>query len=564
MSNFKEIEIIDGHMIIVDAQDYDRVLSAGTWNIRNGRQFVYGRFQENGRRKWVSLGAFIMGCSEVKHINGDSFDCRRSNLLPRLPDNSDFIREDGVLGHVLDSFGQQIAVVDSLDIDRARMVRWWKDAKRGVIGKLPDLRQVKLHRWILRLQPNDPRAVLFKDGDSSNCRRDNMLIVKNRTALRDYQRTFNEYVVKGDTSFIKANYRNTVVEIQVDTSDVQILERYGRWCVHGDNERYLYAVGVDFNGRQIRMHRLITGAQKDDVVDHIDGNTLNNRRSNLRITNVRGNILNRHALSRGISGDVNVFFLKHLTCRKWLVNLRDKGKSVHWSRHETLEEAHEMAKLARAMYYPTSKEGTAVKFNLGGYVDSSSVNGPGNRCVVWIAGCRRGCSGCFNPELWSFHPRTLISPEELAARVLESGANGLTVSGGDPMDSPLATFRFLKALHDSDGNLDSRLPGGIILFTGMVIEELDGVQRQCLNYIDLLIDGRFEENKRVGHVLAGSSNQRFHFLDKPGRGRDKIDPAEVQIDQAVEVHLGEDAVEVTGFPAINRRWLKEHGLRVIS
>jgi len=505
-----------------------------------------------------------LGCAEVKHINGDALDCRRSNLIPKLDNKSEFVREDGIIGHVLDSYGSQIAVIDSADIPRARLVRWWKDDSRGVLGKLSNGKQINLQRWILELESSDSRAVFFKDGDFTNCRRSNMHIVKNPTALRSYERKFNDFSIQGSTVYIKSYWKSYPFEVQVDVSDLDMIKSYGRWSIIGSAEPYLYAVGSNSSGKQIRMHRLIMNAQKTEIVDHIDGNTLNNQRANLRVTDNRGNALNRNVSSKGVSGDSNVYFLSHLKSRQWLVNLREKGRSLHWSRHEDLDTARETAQLARAMYYPTSKEGTAITVNLGGYLESSFVNGPGNRCVVWFAGCRRGCVGCFNPELWSFQPQNLVSPESLASRIINSQVHGLTISGGDPMDSPLATFRFLRALHDSNGELGDRLPGGIILFTGMVIEELNYVQRECLNYIDLLIDGRFEQDKRIDHILAGSSNQRFHFLDKPGRGKDRINPDEVKIDHEVEVHASSDHLEITGFPFVKHQWLKQHGLKVIK
>lgn len=194
--------------------------------------------------------------------------------------------------------------------------------------------------------------------------------------------------------------------------------------------------------------------------------------------------------------------------------------------------------------------------------------------VIWTQGCAKGCRGCFNPETWAFQGGYLRAAIELAKDVFDVNPDGVTLTGGDPFEQPEALLRFLHLIDTSEdfeeGALKLDLPKGIICFTGYTLEEifeLPGAEgdaaRRCLNHIDLLIDGRFEQDKRVDHVLAGSSNQRFHFLDRPGRGRDKIDPAEVQIDQAVEVHLGEGVVEVTGFPAINRRWLKKHGLRVI-
>ncbi len=194
--------------------------------------------------------------------------------------------------------------------------------------------------------------------------------------------------------------------------------------------------------------------------------------------------------------------------------------------------------------------------------------------VIWTQGCAKGCRGCFNPETWKFEGGYLRAVIELANDVFEVNPEGVTLTGGDPFEQPEALYDFLQLIDTSEdfeeGDLQLALPKGIICFTGYTLEEIfelpgsgGEAARKCLKYIVLLFDGRFEEQLRVDHVLAGSSNQRFHFLDKPGRGRDKIDPAEVEIDQAVEIHLGDGALEVTGFPAIHRPWLKEHGLRVL-
>jgi len=51
--------------------------------------------------------------------------------------------------------------------------------------------------------------------------------------------------------------------------------------------------------------------------------------------------------------------------------------------------------------------------NIMGYVDESEVNGPRVRAVVWVQGCDRHCSGCFNPSSWSFEINQLISVEDL-------------------------------------------------------------------------------------------------------------------------------------------------------
>lgn len=67
-----------------------------------------------------------------------------------------------------------------------------------------------------------------------------------------------------------------------------------------------YAVHREWQGKgekELRhyMHRIIANAGSDTEVDHIDGNGLNNRRSNLRITDKNGNMANRQKNARGTS-----------------------------------------------------------------------------------------------------------------------------------------------------------------------------------------------------------------------------------------------------------------------
>jgi len=209
-----------------------------------------------------------------------------------------------------------------------------------------------------------------------------------------------------------------------------------------------------------------------------------------------------------------------------------------------------------------------IPLSISSILSQSEVNGPGERLVVWTQGCSKACPGCFNPETWKFSRKNLWESTELAEKVFSSYPDGLTLTGGDPLEQPEALLEFLVALHrgDSPENLPRNfLPRGIICFTGYVIEELVGDALECLKYIDLLIDGRYVEELRYTSGLAGSSNQRFHFNPLPGRGEARLSRDEISIDQHVEIHIDENSVDsviVTGFPVINRKFLREMGLTI--
>ena len=132
----------------------------------------------------------------------------------------------------------------------------------------------------------------------------------------------------------------------------------------------------------------------------------------------------------------------------------------------------------------------------------SRANGPGTRYVVWVQGCTLGCNGCFNPAT---HARGVAARDvgELVRDIRASAVDGLTISGGEPFEQPEALLALTSALDLS-----------IIVFSGFTRAE---IERQplgpaILDQIDVLIDGRYVEKRRLARGLRGSSNQVVHLL----------------------------------------------------
>ena len=569
----KELVIKD-QTIQLDDEDYDRVSSFGKWTVAfraNNRSSVHCRksIPGQGRVRYL-LGLFILGLSEtyvIEHKDGNPFNFQRENLIKvsaRGCDPRDLIVIDGPIA-IITNGSEKVAIIDAEDVGLVDKYRWYAQGGRGILAKCENGRQIKLSRTITSLDRNDVRVAVHINGDQSDCRRSNISVLENSAAAREYERKPNDVHIEGDIAYMQIVHQDTIRTVIIDAEKWLLVSSYGRWCGSGV-ENHIYVVGNDNKGKQVRLHRLIANISDDECVDHINGNTLDNRLSNLRVTDSAGNGQNINAESKGISGDLNVYWIKNWSKRPWLVLLRSKGEKLHWSRHQEKEDAFETASIARAMHYPTSKEGTSVLFNLAGFLEGSYVNGPGKRCVVWIGGCNRGCPKCFNPELWSFKEREMISPELLAEKIINSGSEGFTLSGGDPLDSPVSTYRLLQALHDDRGNLNPKLSRGVIMFTGFKLEELDTWQKKCIDLVDLVIDGRYVDSLRIHNRLAGSSNQRFTFSSKVGRGRELIGGDDVLTDQEVEIHASSDPkrLSVTGFPSVDRRYLKTLGLRVIG
>lgn len=184
----------------------------------------------------------------------------------------------------------------------------------------------------------------------------------------------------------------------------------------------------------------------------------------------------------------------------------------------------------------------------------SRVNGPGNRFTLWTQGCSKGCSDCFNPETWSYKNNISFTPLEIFEHIKELDIDGVTITGGDPLEQEKELLLLLKLLDTLS------LSKGVIVFTGFTYDEIreNSVREECCNYIDVLIDGRYEKDKRISSGIKGSSNQNVIYFSS------KIKEEELLIDQEVEVSLEGDIISVTGFPSIDRKFLKEFGVTVKS
>lgn len=182
----------------------------------------------------------------------------------------------------------------------------------------------------------------------------------------------------------------------------------------------------------------------------------------------------------------------------------------------------------------------------------SKVNGPGERFTLWTQGCSKGCKNCFNPETWSFSINKIIPVERIFNIIKDLDVSGVTITGGDPFEQPEELFNLLLLLEGLN------LSKGVIVFTGYTIDEInkDFLLRKSLSYIDVLIDGRFFEERRISSGLRGSENQNIIYFS------DKVLPEELEIDQSVEIGLEDDNIYVTGFPSISRKFLKSLGVRL--
>lgn len=174
------------------------------------------------------------------------------------------------------------------------------------------------------------------------------------------------------------------------------------------------------------------------------------------------------------------------------------------------------------------------------------VLGPGKRAVVWVYGCCFDCPGCIAQGFRNGRFEK-IAPEELAEWYLASDAEGITISGGEPMlqAAELAELIRLIRLHRDCG---------VIVYTGFQYETL--LKRQAaekeisdfLSYIDLLIDGPYLESYNDNQPYRGSSNQRFLLLSD--RYKDALENYYISgKSREIEIRISNEQTLLLGVPS---------------
>lgn len=136
-------------------------------------------------------------------------------------------------------------------------------------------------------------------------------------------------------------------------------------------------------------------------------------------------------------------------------------------------------------------------------IEGTTVDGPGFRTSIYIAGCLHQCPGCHNPQSWDFNNGKQVSISELMIKIKSEDFN-VTLTGGDPLYHPEEVAELAKMISF----------GGYTLwiYTGFVWEDIvnEPIFREVLKYTEVIVDGPFiKEFKDPDLLFRGSSNQRL-------------------------------------------------------
>lgn len=169
-----------------------------------------------------------------------------------------------------------------------------------------------------------------------------------------------------------------------------------------------------------------------------------------------------------------------------------------------------------------------------------TVLGHGVRAGVWVQGCTIGCAGCASRDTWDPLAGTETTPAAVVRWLasLDGPIDGVTVSGGEPFQQPLAEL--LTALTEWRGDH----PVDLLVFSGYAMSKLRSHHAEALNLCDAVVAGPYVQARNTGTALRGSDNQEIVPLTE--LGRERYGTAEPT--PAMQVAVDGDTVRLIGIP----------------
>ena len=153
------------------------------------------------------------------------------------------------------------------------------------------------------------------------------------------------------------------------------------------------------------------------------------------------------------------------------------------------------------------------------YKPFTMVDGEGWRSSLYVSGCVFNCKGCYNKSIQDFGNGIVydnIIEDKIIEDLIHEKVQGLTLLGGEPMLNTEVCLSICNRVREEFGDTKD-----IWCWTGYTWEELQESiscntvnskkQLELLKMIDILIDGRFEQDKidTTGKLrFRGSSNQK--------------------------------------------------------
>lgn len=148
---------------------------------------------------------------------------------------------------------------------------------------------------------------------------------------------------------------------------------------------------------------------------------------------------------------------------------------------------------------------------IAGFYDESISNGLGWRAVLFVSGCPHHCPGCHNEVAQNYDYGEEFDEAKILERIRNNSIlNGITISGGEPLckENIKEVNKFIEDVKKEKPEFN------VWCYTGYTLEQLkdrnDNITNEALKNIDVLVDGRFVEDRKNPEIkFRGSDNQRL-------------------------------------------------------
>ena len=165
--------------------------------------------------------------------------------------------------------------------------------------------------------------------------------------------------------------------------------------------------------------------------------------------------------------------------------------------------------------------------------------------MLWTQGCSIRCSGCVSRDTWTRGPEHSIDLNLLLERIRPwlREADGLTVTGGEPLDQPIALKHLLKRVR-------VEFNGDILVYSGYAWERIETEHAWIQGLVDALISEPYDASALSSRIWRGSDNQQVHLLTDLGRSRmgQDADQRSWPSTRSLDVCVGENEVWMAGIP----------------
>lgn len=171
-----------------------------------------------------------------------------------------------------------------------------------------------------------------------------------REIARSQLRKYNTYDLSGEYGVGYTS--NTNHKFYFDLEDYEKIKNYC-WC---ECQGY---IETKINNSSIRLHRLLFEVSDKEVIDHINHDTLDNRKYNLRIATVSQNGMNQKLSTRNTSGEKGVSWHKRDKC--WRAFITVNKKYIHLGSFNTKDEAILARRKAEEKYFGEYSYNDSIK-----------------------------------------------------------------------------------------------------------------------------------------------------------------------------------------------------------